>query len=381
MVRFLSAIAAIMVLLAVSAHPQSATAQQEEAATADLRERVNRGTVGLISGGVDGTYIRIAADLANVLDRGNDLRILPIVGKGSVQNITDILYLRGTDIGIVQSDVLAYMQKAGIHPTIDRRIRYITKLYNEEFHLLAAGEVNSFEDLAGQKVNFGPEGSGTYMTASTVFDILGIAVEPTTDDYALALEKLAAGEIAAMIYVAGKPTDIFSRIPQDSGLHFLPVPLTGTLMETYFPSNLSHRDYPNLVAEGEDVETIAIGAVMAVYNWTPDQDRYAKVAKFVEAFFGSFEEFLKPPRHQKWQEVNLAAVVPGWTRFPAAQNWLDARPREAAAVYDPELRAAFETFVQFIKESQPQAGSGMEEVDEAALFEQFMEWRGQQESR
>ena len=382
MVRFLSAIAAIMVLFALSGHPQPAAAQQQqEAATVDLRERVNKGTVGLISGGVDGTYIRIAADLANVLDRGDDLRILPIIGKGSVQNITDILYLRGTDIGIVQSDVLAYMQKAGIHPTIDKRIRYITKLYNEEFHLLAAGELDSFEDLAGQKVNFGPEGSGTYMTASTVFDILGIDVEPTTYDYALALERLAAGEIAAMIYVAGKPTDIFSKIPENSGLHFLPVPLTGELMETYFPSNLGHMDYPNLVAEGEDVDTIAIGAVMAVYNWTPDQDRYAKVSRFVDAFFDSFEEFLRPPRHQKWQEVNLAAVVPGWTRFQTAQNWLDARPREAAAVYDPELRAAFQTFVQFLKESQSQAGGRMEEVNEAALFEQFMEWREQQGSR
>jgi TRAP transporter TAXI family solute receptor len=379
MVRVLSAIAAIMVLIAVSGQP--ATAQQEEAATADLRERVNKGTVRLISGGVDGTYIRIAADLANVLDRADDLRILPIVGKGSVQNVTDILYLRGTDIGIVQSDVLAYMQKAGTHPTIDRRIRYITKLYNEEFHLLAADEFDSFADLAGKKVNFGPQGSGTYMTASTVFHILGIDVEPTTDDYAVALDKLKAGEIAATIYVAGKPTDIFRKIPENSGLHFLPVPLTAELMETYLPSNLRHLDYPSLVAEGEDVETIAIGAVMAVYNWEANQDRYAKVSKFVEAFFNSFEEFLKPPRHQKWQEVNLAAVVPGWTRFPAAQNWLDARPQEAAAVYDPELRAAFQTFVQFIKENQPQASGGMEEVDEAALFEQFMEWREQQDSR
>ncbi|MGZ8410844.1 MAG: TAXI family TRAP transporter solute-binding subunit [Hyphomicrobium sp.] len=381
MVRLLSAIAMIMVLFAVSGLPQPAMAQQEEAATADLRERVNKGTVRLISGGVDGTYIRIAADLANVLDRREDLRILPIVGKGSVQNITDILYLRGTDIGIVQSDVLAYMKKGGIHPTIDKRIRYITKLYNEEFHLLTAGEVNSFEDLAGRKVNFGPQGSGTYMTASTVFDILGIAVEPTIDDYAVALERLSAGEIAAMIYVSGKPTDIFRRIPEDSGLHFLPVPLMATLMETYFPSSLSHMDYPNLVAEGENVETIAIGAVMAVYNWEPNQDRYAKVASFVDAFFNSFEEFLKPPRHKKWQEVNLAAVVPGWTRFSAAQNWLDARPREAAAVHDPELRAAFQTFVQFIKESQPQASGRMGQVDEAALFEQFMEWREQQNNR
>lgn len=377
MVRFLSTIAAIVVLLASSGHPLPALAQQADAVAANISERVNRGTVGIISGGVNGTYIRIAADLASVLDQENELRILPIIGKGSVQNITDILYLRGTDIGIVQSDVLAYMQKAGIHPTIDRRIRYITKLYNEEFHLLATSAINTVEDLAGQTVNFGPEGSGTYMTASTVFDILGIDVEPATDDYGVALEKLLRGDIAAMIYVAGKPTEIFTKIPENSQVHFLSVPLSDELMETYLPSSLSHADYPNLVSDGDDIETIAIGAVMAVYNWAPDSDRYAKVARFVEAFFSNFEEFLSPPRHQKWQEVNLAAVVPGWTRFQAAQQWLDARPRAEAAVYDPELRAAFQAFVQFIKESEPEAG-GTISLDEGALFERFMAWRERQ---
>lgn len=380
MVRFLSTIAAIVVLTASSSYPLSARAQQADAAAADLSGRVNKGTVSIITGGVNGTYIRIAADLASVLDRENELRILPIIGKGSVQNITDILYLRGTDIGIVQSDVLAYMQKAGIHRTIDRRIRYITKLYNEEFHLLATSAIHSVEDLAGRKVNFGPEGSGSYMTASTVFDILGVNVEPQTDDYGLALDKLLRGEIAAMIYVAGKPTDIFTKVPANSEVHFLSVPLTDALMETYLPSSLTHNDYPNLVPDEREIETIAIGAVMAVYNWAPDQDRYAKVARFVEAFFSNFEEFLKPPRHQKWQEVNLAAVVPGWTRFQAAQQWLDARPQAEAAVYDPELRTAFQAFVQFIKESDPQAGEAIA-LDEAALFERFMAWRERQGGR
>ncbi len=380
MVRFLSTIAAIVVLTASSSYPLSARAQQADAAAAGLSGRVNKGTVSIITGGVNGTYIRIAADLASVLDRENELRILPIIGKGSVQNITDILYLRGTDIGIVQSDVLAYMQKAGIHRTIDRRIRYITKLYNEEFHLLATSAIHSVEDLAGRKVNFGPEGSGSYMTASTVFDILGVNVEPQTDDYGLALDKLLRGEIAAMIYVAGKPTDIFTKVPANSEVHFLSVPLTDALMETYLPSSLTHNDYPNLVPDEREIETIAIGAVMAVYNWAPDQDRYAKVARFVEAFFSNFEEFLKPPRHQKWQEVNLAAVVPGWTRFQAAQQWLDARPQAEAAVYDPELRTAFQAFVQFIKESDPQAGEAIA-LDEAALFERFMAWRERQGGR
>lgn len=345
---------------------------------AELREQVNQGTVGLISGGVNGTYIRIAADLANVLDDGDNLRILPIIGKGSVQNITDILYLRGIDIGIVQSDVLAYIRSAGIHPTIERRIRYITKLYNEEFHLLAAKGVNSVEDLAGKKVNFGPEGSGTYMTSTIVFDALGVDVEPVTYDYALALEMLTKGDIAGMVYVAGKPTDIFSKVPADAGVRFLPIPLNDALLETYLPSQFSHDDYPDLVDEGQTVDTIAIGAVMAVYNWNPQRERYKKVANFVRAFFDNFEEFLQPPRHAKWQEVNLAAVVPGWTRFGPAQEWLDERPRAAAAVYDPELRADFEGFLEFMSQSQAVQMDNISDAEREALFEQFLNWRERQ---
>ena len=81
-----------------------------------LAIRANAGTVGIISGGADGTYVRIAADLAAVLDDGDSLRVLPILGKGSLQNIADILVLRGVDIGIVQSDVLAYARREKLLP-------------------------------------------------------------------------------------------------------------------------------------------------------------------------------------------------------------------------------------------------------------------------
>ena len=45
--------------------------------------------------------------------------------------------------------------------------------------------------------------------------------------------------------------------------------------------------------------------------------------RFVDAFFPKIAEFQKPPRHVKWHEVNLAATLPGWKRFEAAQAWLD----------------------------------------------------------
>lgn len=346
-----------------------------------LRQRVNQGTVAVISGGVTGTYIRIASDLATVLDDGYKLRILPVLGKGSVQNITDILYLKGIDLGIVQSDVLAFIKRKKIHPTITRRIRYVTKLYNEELHLLGGEGIETVQDLAGKRVNFGIKGSGTAMTASTLFDKLNIDVEPTSFDQALALEKLKNREIAAMVYVAGKPTSLFAGIEEPKGVHFLGVPATPELLETYLPSRLSHDDYPRLIPEGEGVDTIAVGAVLAVYNWSQRHERYRKVARFVEAFFGRFDEFLKPPRHVKWQEVNLAAVVPGWTRFKPAQDWLDAHPPTAGGPPAPkrELEAEFEAFLRYLKEKQAKKGAEtMSEAQQKALFEQFMRWQERQ---
>ena len=313
------------VLAAGPVRPLPAQTVVETPADIRTRDRVNGGTVGVISGGVDGTYIRIASDLAAVLDSHEQLRVLPVLGKGSLQNLTDILYLRGIDIGIVQSDVLAYAQRERLFPTIDKRVRYISKLYNEEFHLLATRGIEDVKDLAGRKVNFDVAGSGTEMTASLLFGRLGIAVERTSFDQALALEKLKTGEISAIAYVAGKPTRLFRDLTGNDGLHFLPVEASAELLETYLPSSLAHDDYPGLIPDGGSVGTVAVGAVMAVYNWPADNDRYRKVALFTQSFFDHFEEFQKPPRHAKWREVNLAARVPGWTRFSAADIWLNGR--------------------------------------------------------
>ena len=333
------------------------------------RERINRGTVTIISGGVAGTYIRVASDLANVLDDGDNLRVLPVIGKGSVQNIDDLLYLKGVDIGIVQSDVLEFIKREGTHPTIGQRVRYITKLYNEEFHLLAHQSISSVEELAGKQVNFGLERSGTYMTASIVFDKLGVSVEAVSFDQQLALEKVKSGEIAAMVYVAGKPTRLFKDIGPNESVRFLSLEHTPSLLETYLPSNLTHDDYPQLVTNGSAVTTVAVGAVMAVYNWQPGRDRYAKVARFVEAFFTNFDEFRKPPRHAKWKEVNLAAVVPGWTRYGPAEKLLSQELASAREEVPARLEQAFASYLQ-----QRETSGDISAADKERIFSEFMRW-------
>ena len=330
--------------------------------------KANAGTVGIISGGVDGTYVRIAADLAAVLDDGQTLRVLPVIGKGSLQNVADILYLRGIDVGIVQSDVLAYVRQQHLYPGVEQSLQYVAKLYDEEVHVLARKEIARVEDLAGQPVNVDVAGSGTAMTASLIFDALGVAVQARNFDQSSALERLKQGELAAIVYVSGQPARLFANVTPDSGLHFLALPLTNALAATYLPADLAHESYP------APVSTVAVGSVMAVFAWQQGNERYAKVSRFIDAFFTKFPELLKPPRHPKWKDVNLAAKVPGWTRFVPAQDALARQVTSvnatAASSATGSLRRQFDEYVA------ARGGSArLNDAQMAVMFRQFLDWQ------
>jgi TRAP transporter TAXI family solute receptor len=286
------------------------------------RELVNSGTVGIISGGITGTYVRIAADLADALDDGYTMRVLPVIGKGSVRNIEDLLLLHGIDIAIVQSDVLDFYKRTNLYPGIEDKIDYITRLYNEEVHVLARAEFASVDDLRGHRVNFGTEGSGTFMAAGIIFDELGIKVDVTTFPDPEALTKLRAGDIDALVFVGGQPLALVSQIQANSGLKLLPIP-KDRVHASYIATTLTAASYPHLIPPGQTVPTLAVGAVMAAYAWPKDSPRNAKVERFVDRFFDDFGRLKQPPYHPKWQQVDLRAPLPGWRRLPAARAKLD----------------------------------------------------------
>ena len=117
-----------------------------------------------------------------------------------------------------------------------------------------------------------------------------------------------------------------------SGLHLVPIPFSKTFTDYYALSEFTKAEYPNLIAEGDTVNTLGVPAVLAVYNWPPKSDRARRVQRLVERMFANWEKFLSPPRHPKWREVNLAATVPGWTRWDPAEEQLQAlRARQAQA--------------------------------------------------
>ena len=307
---------AALVALSVCASEAPTARAADIAAQRDL---VNGGVVGLISGGVTGTYVRIAADLANALDDSYELRVLPIIGKGSVRNIEDLLFLRGIDVAIVQSDVLDFYKRAELVPNIEGTLRYISKLDNEEVHVLARSEYGTIDDLAMKRVNFGTEGSGTFMIASIIFDDLGIDVDVQDDPEPIALEKLRVGEIDALVFVGGQPVELIAKIGPEEPVHLLAIPHE-PIKAAYVSSELSADAYSNLIEVAETVPTVAVSAVLAAYNWSDGHPRRDKLNRFIRRFTENFDALLKPPFPPKWQEIDLTAEVPGWQRITAPEQ-------------------------------------------------------------
>jgi TRAP-type uncharacterized transport system substrate-binding protein len=138
------------------------------------RERLNANTVTVMTGTIGGTYVQFGADLASVLDDDDQMRVLPIVGRGSVQSIADILFLKGVDLGIMRADTLDYLERKGFTGNIRGQFAYITKLYNEEMHVVARTSIKSLADLNGKRVAVDLPNGGTFVTAITIFERLGI---------------------------------------------------------------------------------------------------------------------------------------------------------------------------------------------------------------
>jgi TRAP-type uncharacterized transport system substrate-binding protein len=362
--------AAIIVALAFSDTP---TTSAKTAAQPPPETGVNRGVVELETARAAGISVRIAEDLANVIDDGATRRVLPVVGKGALQNLTDLKLLRGIDMAILQVDVLDYARQQNLFPGLEYWATYITKLYNEEFHLLARQDIKSVSDLANQKVNVDLRGAGTAITAARLFDLLKIPVTTTNDDQEVALDKLRKGEIAALAFVAGKPAPIFRDLNANDGLHFLAIPLNPPVTATYVPTRLTAADYPGLVPQDQTVDTVAVGAVLLAANLQVGSERFRNLVNFVDAFFTGFQSLLDPGHHPKWREVNITAELPGWRRFPPAEQWLQRNTQVAAAPNFQDLRSIFS---RFIDERQQASGGGpLTPEQKNELFGQFELWQ------
>jgi TRAP-type uncharacterized transport system substrate-binding protein len=333
------------------------------------RNRINDRTVTVITAPVGGATAIFGSDIARVLDDDATIRVLPVIGKGPVRNVIDILYLKSIDMGMVAADVPEFYKLQYKQPDITSRLRYITKLYHNELHIIAPTSVKSVFDLDGKRIV--AQADVGYYTARVVFSRLNIKAtfDYKTDD-ARALQKIVDGEADAYITSTGKVFPLARSLKNENRLlHLVSVPYESRVADMYLPTTLSSDEYPNLLDPGETIDTLATSVLLVSFDWPENSERYNRVARFVDVFFSKIDEFMKPPRHPKWREASIAATIPGWQRFKPAEDWLSQHRMLPLPQTTEVEKMRFERFM-----AEKRASGNTDTLMREDLYSQFLEW-------
>jgi TRAP-type uncharacterized transport system substrate-binding protein len=361
--------AALTLLLNITsitdAHAQDAR-QQPLAQRQSLPAKINDESLLLLAGSPAASYLSIAQDIA--LIAGGNPRVISMTASGGLDNLSDLLFLRGVDMAIVPSNVLAHTESiTSLGPNLRQRITYVSRLYNEEIHLLVGREISSLTDLNGKRLGIAVGDGNAEFTATDLFKRLGVTIEALPLTPANAMEQLRSGEIAGLMLIGGKPISFVARLPKDGSVRLLELPSPKSVDDAYAPAVFRASDYPNLIPAGASVEALSLTAVLMTTTGRGSEASQRRVAPFVSAFFEGLTTRRTAGLHPKWMEVNLAASVPGWTRARPAQEWLEqAKQRQVNT-----LQLSFEEFLR--AHNSALGGEPSPEVRQR-LFDEFVKW-------
>ena len=287
------------------------------------------GELGLITGSEKGTYYQFGLDLQRLVKQaGIDLSVYP--SKGSIENVYAVYQRPATQMGIVQSDVLAFVARVQSDPVLKRiakKTKLVFPLYNEEVHLLGRREITDFDDLTDRRVAIGREGSGTYLTARLLFKVSEVTPkEMLLIDTDQALAELKAGRIDAMFYVAGAPVKLFlENVSEADGLALIPI-TNKSITEFYPRVEIPANVYP---AQSTPVSTVAVKAVLISFDFRRrDCELVGQFAQNVSTNLA----WLVKNGHPKWKSVDLQAPLKGWEQYDCVSQRLGKGGRASTAV-------------------------------------------------
>lgn len=267
--------------------------------------------MGIVTGNVTGTYIKIGEDIKKIAEPSH-ISLQVFESAGSIQNVFDVRRKRGVQLGIVQSDVLDYIRDISDDnelKTIAAKLAAVYPLYKEEVHVLGDLSLKTLQDLHGKRVAIGPQRSGTYLTAKTIFFQTGIT--PSKEVFLggkEALDSLRRGEIDAMLYVAGAPATLFSENTTADD-KFQLIGVDDKALDSYLTAVIPAGTYK---WQESDVKTVAVKAVLITFSYAGEQcQNVAKVAKIIH----ENKAWLDANGHPKWREVNLDERLPKWPQY------------------------------------------------------------------
>jgi len=305
-----------------------------------------------------GTYIVLGRDLATTVapDAGIDLEALP--SAGSAENVRRLRFEPGVKFAIVQSDVYqAFLDQAAAGNkeagVIIRPLRVILPLYDEEIYWVARADApfDFIHEAKEARINAGPVGSGTALTALTMYQALFKSPLPgprttfLTNEEAL-LKLTGDQSVDVVVIVGGQPMKLLADMKPEARqlIKFLRFDQANAAskeaLRTYYAATVRQSSYPNLLAE--DLPSLAVKAFLVTYDYNVRQTQQHLI-RFARSLCGNLHG-LQVHGHPKWKEVELALpeLPEGWTYYPPTARELGvciAQRSDAQRGTRPDARA------------------------------------------
>ena len=378
--RFGHALCALLVCLTFQPLALSAQTQDNAVNRAAQRNEINRSSIMIATGHPDSTMMKIGSDLSVLINGSDDqgLRVVPVAGDGAQGNIRDLLLLRHIDVALtdlVALKILRNDRTLSEAPWLE--LAHVATLFPDKIQLITRKKFEDIKQLDGAKISFGHTSSSAALHGKRIFDLLGVGYQARHMALPDAADAILKSEIDALVCFCLTSPGLYKQLAFNLDIHILPIPFNPALQADYLPSEIVHEEFPYFVGMDERIPTVAVTLAMVTYNWKKTNERYARVERFVNTFLNNFSRLQDSPRHEGWKSVQLGAEAPGWTRFPAAQEWLDQRRGQALQ----DMRVAFNDFLDQwsepttqVEQSEP-APQPAAQNDQDQLFEEFLRWR------
>jgi TRAP transporter TAXI family solute receptor len=288
--------------------------------------------VTIMTGPPGGTYHRLGQDIRRLLkERGVDVTVEP--SNGAVDNIAAIAQRPGLVLGIVQSDVMAFVAEMRSNADVARiaeHVRLVFPLHEETVHVLGRRALASLEDLRGRRVAIGREGSGTYLTARRLLqlaDVVPAALVPV--DGVEALRQLKAGAIDAMVYVISQPVALFRQVTAEDDLGLLEI-AHKSVLERYAATEIPAGTYEWQPAA---VKSVAVTALLVAFDPQRQHcERLGRIARDIAQGIG----WLRSHGTAAWQRVRLDAPVAGWEQYDCVRRYVGGPDSDSPAASTEE---------------------------------------------
>ncbi|WP_029767742.1 TAXI family TRAP transporter solute-binding subunit [Haloglycomyces albus] len=194
--------------------------------TEDVEEGEDRDTMELGTGSTGGDYYPFGTGIADMWSQKTDIKVSGIETGASVENLTKISQGE-MDLGMAVNGTATGAQAGeGDFAEVEANFQFMGNLYPEVMHIVATEEsgIETIDDLEGQRVALGPDGSGTAALSETILETAGVEVDGFHDGFGDAGNKMRDGQLDAAFGILSVPSSTITEVANAIDINFVEIP-------------------------------------------------------------------------------------------------------------------------------------------------------------